>query len=579
MERERSSGARLVSLLSRTPFPSLQIYVTGSFLLASGAVLFVGDQFRQNPEIHDTLHDEMLRHPTLRVIYSNETLGVLATSKAFQFCYYILTNSTLNWLTINTYFATLAFLGQALMHYAFKDLTRQEGREVREGFCSYVLFAIVFLSVVISTNPPHLVQPWLLWFAMMSFMNCIHIVAHERFKLVSPAISSSAPNNSHRVMVLCLGLLSFSLGLAYFIFRIRRFLSNSHLFFLCVDCSLCIIRPLYGLIRCLSSSMPITSDRIRYFQYWLDLVTSLSTDAIQLLNNAYLMVFSPLGVNLTCIFFFYHCRLSYTVIRDTLSRHRRHKDIFKHIEKSYNTTVAPPGERCVVCWEDLDECKRLPCRHQFHDWCLMWWLTQDPSCPTCRRALATPISTQRPAQQGAFSTGNATFRFQGAGFPLFRVPPFSIEFTTGAGPLFRREPAAVADDQQLNSMAQQVHEMFPQLQFEAIVDDLRITGSIQQTTDNVLEGRIGFLGLADIEESDTDDDDWRHSDESSDESRNRSIIEAVPGSSRQTASTEEEDGADGNRHWKERKQEMIRLYRMRYIASERGRDLRERGYE
>lgn len=45
--------------------------------------------------------------------------------------------------------------------------------------------------------------------------------------------------------------------------------------------------------------------------------------------------------------------------------------------------------------------------------------------------------------------------------------------------------------------------MFPQLQFEAIVDDLRITGSIQQTTDNVLEGRIGFLGLADIEESDT----------------------------------------------------------------------------
>ena len=28
-------------------------------------------------------------------------------------------------------------------------------------------------------------QPWLLWFAMMSFMNCIHIVAHERFKLVS----------------------------------------------------------------------------------------------------------------------------------------------------------------------------------------------------------------------------------------------------------------------------------------------------------------------------------------------------------------------------------------------------------
>lgn len=63
------------------------------------------------------------------------------------------------------------------------------------------------------------------------------------------------------------------------------------------------------------------------------------------------------------------------------------------------------------------------------------------------------------------------------------------------------------------------------------------------------------------------DDDWRHSDESSDESRNRSILETAPGSSRQSASTEEEGSADGNRHWKERKQEMIRLYRMRYALT------------
>lgn len=46
------------------------------------------------------------------------------------------------------------------------------------------------------------------------------------------------------------------------------------------------------------------------------------------------------------------------------------------------------------------------------------------------------------------------------------------------------------DTSQLNSMVTQVHEMFPQLAMESILQDLRESGSAQATIENILEGRL-----------------------------------------------------------------------------------------
>lgn len=39
-------------------------------------------------------------------------------------------------------------------------------------------------------------------------------------------------------------------------------------------------------------------------------------------------------------------------------------------------------------------------------------------------------------------------------------------------------------------MAEQVHEMFPQVELSLIWNDLRVSGSVQATIDNILEGRL-----------------------------------------------------------------------------------------
>lgn len=45
---------------------------------------------------------------------------------------------------------------------------------------------------------------------------------------------------------------------------------------------------------------------------------------------------------------------------------------------------------CTVCKEDYkidDQLMELPCKHLFHEDCILPWLNEHNSCPTCRHAL------------------------------------------------------------------------------------------------------------------------------------------------------------------------------------------------
>jgi len=55
--------------------------------------------------------------------------------------------------------------------------------------------------------------------------------------------------------------------------------------------------------------------------------------------------------------------------------------------KNYNEIA-----ECSVCKEEFkknDEVHKLPCKHVFHPDCIIPWLKQHNSCPTCRYELPT----------------------------------------------------------------------------------------------------------------------------------------------------------------------------------------------
>ncbi|KAG8510040.1 E3 ubiquitin-protein ligase AMFR [Galemys pyrenaicus] len=135
--------------------------------------------------------------------------------------------------------------------------------------------------------------------------------------------------------------------------------------------------------------------------------------------------------------------------------------------------------------------------------CLRSWLEQDTSCPTCRMSLHIADSNRpREDHRGenldenlvpvAAAEGrprlnqhNHFFHFDGSRIASW-LPSFSVEVTHTTNILGITQ----AGNSQLNAMAHQIQEMFPQVPYHLVLQDLQLTRSVEITTDNILEGRI-----------------------------------------------------------------------------------------
>lgn len=169
---------------------------------------------------------------------------------------------------------------------------------------------------------------------------------------------------------------------------------------------------------------------------------------------------------------------------------------------------------CAICWDRMEAARKLPCGHLFHNSCLRSWLEQDTSCPTCRTSLkgrsdeivdeeGRVIPGGRDNRGGA-ARANHFFHFDGSRYASWlpsvsvevsRAHSISIGMTTGT-PLEADAAAALlaeggnVPNSTLESMAYQVQEWFPHLPVSTIVDDLRISRSIEITMENILDGRV-----------------------------------------------------------------------------------------
>lgn len=59
-------------------------------------------------------------------------------------------------------------------------------------------------------------------------------------------------------------------------------------------------------------------------------------------------------------------------------------------------TIDAPGQSCAICCEDFElkeKVKQLPCKHLYHEACVLPWLERHNSCPVCRFALESEKQT------------------------------------------------------------------------------------------------------------------------------------------------------------------------------------------
>ncbi|CAB3407718.1 unnamed protein product [Caenorhabditis bovis] len=573
--RRRESPIGIVNFLSKSNFPSLNAYIALSLVITLIATGTIATAFHSQPELRTLIKEELRNHTRLSKTFGLD-LEYLSTLTSFQVVHYVLSDSTLIWVAINSYFAFLAIISKLMIRVVFKELSRQEEALARHAFFSYTLLSIVYLSVITGPQKSQRVLPWMVWTGICGFISNLQFITCQRLRYISP----SCGQGGLKMSFLSLVIFFISLLMSILVLRFHSLISWQPAILLYIDCLLAIVRSSYILFRCISSSrvFSFNPDSVRYFNYWLELGSNITCDFLQMINYAQLLLVSP-GFNLTCLFFLYHIKLSYHLIADQLSRHRGHKRIFAHIEATYPCVKCENSDdRCVVCWELLGQSRRLPCSHQFHDWCLMWWMAQDSSCPTCRTVIPSPLdepstaAAATPAAAAERNDSNVTFRFNGGNFAFVRLPAFTIEISTGLGPLFGRAPEPT--EEQLQAMLEQVREVVPQTSTELIMADLRASGSAQSTIENILEGRVGFGGtnqllpdVLDSEELDSEADG--EFDESIDstistlDDRERTWTKGEP--------TEEMT------YFELQRQKMIEKYRKKYLASSKGADLRAKG--
>lgn len=171
------------------------------------------------------------------------------------------------------------------------------------------------------------------------------------------------------------------------------------------------------------------------------------------------------------------------------------------------------NDDCAICWDTMSTAQKLPCGHLFHTTCLRSWLEQDTSCPTCRLSLKyrdpnAPEASEGAAnnnvnednlQHGLLGVGNVNLRFNNHFFhfdgPRYMrwLPRVSVEVTSPNMIDININTAQLGEElnpEELEDMGQQVLEFFPQLSLSDVLDDLRLTGSVEVTIENILEGRI-----------------------------------------------------------------------------------------
>ncbi|VDN50053.1 unnamed protein product [Dracunculus medinensis] len=534
------------------------------------------------------------RHPTVNDFVSmerdNDTLltqirvidQLLISSSKLRKIYYSLYHPTMIWVLLNTVCAIFALIGKIATFVTFGSLNQQECTMIRDRLLNFLLYKTVFLFGVLTSVILEEIIVWILWFTLVATVALLQMIMMHKLKY----LTSSFPSRSVQLRILALSvtLLLISIGLIIFTLYSFFFLPFSYFLFIFADALKLSIRSSYIIFKCALLFEEIfylfSSFNAITISYYLDLVHDLLADTVDLFHYAHMLIYSQIVLSMACIILTMQIRYFYKSITSRIDRHVKYKKITAHIRSNYpeaNFADSNDMEDCAICWERIQIARQLPCNHFFHEWCLRNWLEQDSSCPTCRFALSSAENIQgsQPLAAAIPQPFNHIFHFDGTRYARW-LPSFSVELSHNVG--FQENRLIELDNSQIDFMAEQVHEMFPQIDIGTIRDDIQQTGSAQATIENILMGRLldrnasSYGRYGDGTDSSTIDD----SSSSTNSSADFSAVPRIVNETSVASSGSRFSGQPKERHHilSHRKSVLIEENRRKYIASERGIDLR-----
>ncbi|XP_060041506.1 E3 ubiquitin-protein ligase AMFR isoform X2 [Erinaceus europaeus] len=480
--------------LERFPWPSLRTYTALSGLALLGTIVSAYRALSQpgaGPAEPEPLTD--LVQPAARDVAQ-----------------YLLSDSLFVWVLVNTACCVLMLVAKLIQCIVFGPLRVSERQHLKDKFWNFIFYKFIFIFGVLNVQTVEEVVMWCLWFAGLVFLHLMVQLCKDRFEYLS--FSPTTPMSSHgRVLLLLIAMLLSCCGLAV-VCCVTGYTHGMHtLAFMAAESLLVTVRTAHVILRYVIHLWDLnhegTWEGKGTYVYYTDFVMELTLLSLDLMHHIHMLLFGNIWLSMASLVIFMQLRYLFHEVQRRIRRHKNYLRVVGNMEARF--AVATPEELavnnddCAICWDSMQAARKLPCGHLFHNSCLRSWLEQDTSCPTCRMSLNIADNNRvREDHQGenldenlvpvAAAEGrprlnqhNHFFHFDGSRIASW-LPSFSVEVMHTTNILGITQ----ASNSQLNAMAHQIQEMFPQVPYHLVLQDLQLTRSVEITTDNILEGRI-----------------------------------------------------------------------------------------
>ncbi|XP_030313730.1 E3 ubiquitin-protein ligase AMFR [Calypte anna] len=476
--------------LERFPWPSLRTYTALSALALLGTALSAYRALSQAAQPAE---------PPSR-----------GGPRALDIVYYLLSDSLCVWVLVNTACCVLMLVAKLIQCMVFGPLRVSERQHLKDKFWNFIFYKFIFIFGVLNVQTVEEVVMWCLWFSGLVFLHLMVQLCKDRFEYLS--FSPTTPMSSHiRVLTLLMAMLLSCCGLAV-VCGVIGYTHGMHtLAFMAAESLLVTVRTAHVILRYVIHLWDLnhegTWEGKGTYVYYTDFIMELTLLSLDLMHHIHMLVFGNIWLSMASLVIFMQLRYLFHEVQRRIRRHKNYLRVVGNMEARF--AVATPEELaannddCAICWDSMQSARKLPCGHLFHNSCLRSWLEQDTSCPTCRMSLnitdshhvredhqrenldenLVPVAVAEGRPR--LNQHNHFFHFDGSRIASW-LPSFSVEVMHTTNIL----GIAQASNSQLNAMAHQIQEMFPQVPYHVVLQDLQLTRSVEITTDNILEGRI-----------------------------------------------------------------------------------------
>lgn len=408
-----------------------------------------------------------------------------------------------NWfvslIVVNMAACVLLLFFMVVIRVVFGDLRTAERNSAKDKFWNYVFYKFIFVFGVINVHQAAEVILWAAWFSVLAMLVVMTKIAKLRFEHLS--FSPNTATMLHCKVLALLGAIIISSILIFGMFIGHHdLLSIQILAFLLADIAVLTIRATHVISRYLIHLYDLSWPGVWEFKgRWLhynDLILSSSFLLLDLFHHLHMLLSGNLWLSMASLVICMHVRFLLNELQKQRTKHLTYHRVISDMECKY-PQVQTKGE-CLICWDTFSSARRLTCGHCFHSSCLRQWLEQDASCPICRCRLNQEEEDQEEAAPNAQAEPVWSFNLRRISNWL---PSWNITVN------YDLQPRPM-NPTRLQQSANELQQIFPHISRRAILDDLRSTGSIDLSTDNILDGQLDEMSESDTD-SDTDENQLR----------------------------------------------------------------------